>query len=739
MAFLFQSFEFPDEGRYEKTILNHKINPFPEPPASSNLENRPALFMVGRQEQIDKLNELFESVLQSGDSKLAMIQGSQGVGKSTLASHFIIRKQKENNKIYLVPFETSGSKGNLNFSTFFGIMMSSFLKQEVLYEVTYNIVAKILQLYIENCSQSFDGILNKLQLSKDDYLQIQKEPKYLKEIDSRISDSKFLVRFIDVFGERFNEIYNFLPSKEAEIYLVLLNVVFKSSEVFNAQRAIKGTGEFQGFDIRNEITAKNVFKEFIELIKWINPQAVLMLVIDHLEAGLSNAEEVYNELFSLLLEFRQIKHILIILSGTFDAYLSIQENIREDRYRQVENWSFKNNIGLKPLPSEEVQMIIQYHLNKIWSKDNLTTPSKYPLYPYTKESVSYIYSYFHKDVRHLLEQFYYHFQEMIENSIVTPIWSVFDAIKKFRDHNKFVINRDEIEIFKGMLLDKRIQDKERSSKLEMALIDIFKIVADNTKLITNVKHEPKMGKKGLKPDIYFEVGDSLEKTRRVACEVKLYRTLKEIPAKEVKKTHSLLTSNEIDYLIWISNKPLNNSKYSLSEGLHSRVGRSSELNDREIAYCSLLVFKEQLWDLSEITVDRAKQLLVNAGIDIDNHVQGALTLSKNSVIPLDQQVDNSTLLDFFDEKEKTNDEIVLDDDEDDSDQMDDVYREKITKFIESKSQQQTMGINTVLKNMKKQEYDLEEIMRKDEAVIYIQEIAKSMGFKANATKILFRD
>ena len=732
---------FPDEARYRKAILNFTQNPFPEPPASNNLDNRPAQFMVGRSKQKEKLSQLYEAVSKSGDPKLVQIQGSQGVGKSTLASNFILEQKKKNQYIHFIPFETSGNKGDLNFTNFFSLMMQSFLKQTTLYEITYKIVSKILELYREQGLENFNRILERLHLSMSDYNKIQDDPLFLKEIDLKMADIKFIQRFTPIFGEKFNEIWEDLPSRDSEIYLVLFYVIFSSPEFLPAQRAIKGTGEFQGFDIRNEMKAKNQLKEFIDILKWLYPKSTLVLVIDHLEAGISNPEEVYNELFSFLLELRQIKHVFIILSGTFDAYLAIQENIREDRQSQIDNWALHNTLGLMPLSADEVNQIVQYHLNSLWRKKSLTTPSKYPLYPYTRQSVSYIYSYLQNDLRRLLEELYTHFQEMQKNQRVETISDTFDAIKKFRDQNSFVINRSEIAIFKEMILDKRVQDKQRSTNLEIAIYEMLKIIAKTTSHITNVKHEPKLGK-GLKPDIYFEIGESLNNTRKVAIEVKVYRKGKEIPNKEVKKTHSLLKDNEIDYLLWISNKPLNSSKFNLPKSLHDRVGRSAELTDLELAYCSLLINRDKLWDKENIDVERAKQLLRSAGIDLDRHYSIAMGQVKNSGYPLMEQIvepDVALYFDSVEQIEEVEDEIVEEEEELISHQpkLDGIYKDLIIKFITSKSHQKTMGISTIFTYMKKKKYNLEDIMSKDDAVILIRELASDEGYKTQTTKIIF--
>ena len=746
-------FDFPDENRYRSAILNSDFNPFPEPPASSNIENRPAKFMVGRQEFLLKLDNLYESIISSGDSKLVMIQGSQGVGKSTLVSNFIIRQQKSKKSVYIIPFETSGSPGNLNFSTFFGLMAYSFLKQESLYDITYKIVSNILQLYFEH--SDYHQIFDRLGLSNEEYLQIQHAPQKLREFDKKNRDVKFITRFTQIFEEYFNEIASFLPSRDASLFLVLFYAIFSNRQVFKAQRSLTGTDEFQGFDIRNELRAKSYFKELIDILKWIQQDTVLILAIDHLEAGTSNPKEVYNELFSLLLEFRQIKHVFIILSGTFDAFQSIQDNIQEDKYHQIENWCFKNTFGLKPLKPSEIHQIVQYHLNKLWNKYNLTTPSHNPLYPYAIDAVTYIYSYYQKDLRRMLENLYNHYQNMVKEREVEHIATLFDAVRRFRDQNIFVLNRDEIPIFKNRLLDKTIQDKERSTMLENAIVDLMKIIASENPNITSVKHEPPLGKKKLKPDVYFEIGKSLAETRKIACEVKLYRKIKEIPDKEVKKTHSLLIDNLVDYIIWVSNRPLNNSKYNLPNILYNRVGRSAELSDKELAYCSLLVFRDQLWSNEEIDADRAKRLLLNAGIDLNEHISIVNGQSKNSGYTLQEQVRNSLDVHFnpqTNQKEQTAeiaqteekkeqesiDHEELTEDATDG-QLSPVYVNMIIKFIESKSTQKTMGISTVFTHMKKKKYDLEDIMDKDEAVISIREIAESNGYKTNTTKILFNN
>lgn len=729
---------FTDQRRYDRAILDSNLPiPFPEPPARNQLLNNPAKFIVGREDQINRLEQMYEDVLVSGQPKLGYLQGSQGVGKSTLASWFVQKMEKDlPESILLVPIETSPTSGNFNMKKFCEITIRSFIRTRTLNWLAYKITIKLIQAIqsiVDN--REFNTVLEKLQLQPHIFDKIVKHP----EDFSDYIGSDFVSKLVNVFQEYFHKLNPLLPTRDFELLITIWHAVFSQSDSFKAMKALWGNGEFEGFSIDDDHSANRVFGEIVNLIKWVSPESILLIIFDHLEAAVSQAEDSYNDLFSVLIQLRQQNHIMILLSGTFDAFNSMESVVKGDMNRQIENWGLTNLVALNPLSVEECQQVIATYLQKYWSIKSLTSPSSNSLYPFSREAIEYIYQIENKDLRRTLEYLYYQIKIFREQGIVTPVLDLFQAFKTFKRANQIHLDRREIDILHRKLLDPKIQDKSRSTMVEMGIFKTLVNYAKTSNLISNVKHEPPLGRKKLKPDIYFETGSMLDGIRRIAIEVKIYRSGKSIPRKEVKKTHSLLESGEIDYLIWFSNVPLDSEKFSLKEDLKPRVGRVQELTHEELGYATLLTYQDELFSTPLTDKSKIEILLAKSGIDLKNICQTSIDRKAASEIirPVPKLLDQ-----FFDDELE---EEEIDEDPDEpaliTSQLEEIQISEnaaILNEILNNNTKTYCQVNTILKNLKKEGLDLEHLYSIDEAANRVLLVAGNNNFKITAARVYFK-
>ena len=224
--------------------------------------------MIGRQAELEKLISIYSDVAKSGEPKLAFIQGSQGVGKSTLAATFVKEKEKEESKIILIPFETSTSQGGFSFKKFYGECVQTLIQSKNLYWLGYQVAIKVLELYQKHLNDEFNVILETLHISPSEYLQLRNDPLLIEKFTK--PNKQFLKAFTSIFYDNFNYIYNYLPVLDPELFLVIWYCIFPSAHAIPAMRALRGNGEFDGFEVKDDIRAKSVFKSLVEVVKWID-------------------------------------------------------------------------------------------------------------------------------------------------------------------------------------------------------------------------------------------------------------------------------------------------------------------------------------------------------------------------------------------------------------------------------------------------------------------------------------
>ena len=743
---MFRRLDFLDKNRYDTFLLESKDNPFPEPPARNQVGTNPAKFLVGRSEQLQLLDSIYREAKTSGEPKLSVIQGSQGVGKSSLISWFVREKQRlEKYKLFLVVYEMTSRAGNLNFEQFYDFSITSLYQNKDLYWIGNRVLVKILHLWEEKLrQQEFIAILQKLKISNQAYFDLKNNPDLISNLANR--NMSFISQFWDIFQTHFHEISFSLPTMDFSFLEVLFYSIYKNSRTFEAFKALSGKGEFQSFEITNENKAKQAFRTLTDLLRWISDQALIVVVFDHLEAAVANPS-AYIELFSLLLQLRQQNHLLILLSGTFDAFNSMDMTVQEDMSRQINNWSMSYSIKLSSLTSDEVIQILTHHLSDFWSMNSLALPSDHPQYPYSSKSINYLYLYNNSDLRQTLETCYYDIKKMKEENKIIHIDSVFDAFKRFRIHDTVTLRSSELKLLRNEIMDSHIQDKSRASQLEIGIYNLLNAYAKKTGKIYNVRHEPRIGKKKLKPDVYFEVGQGLGNSKIVAIEVKLYRVGEKIPAKEIKKTHSLLTSGDIDYLIWYSNQKLDQSKHQLDVSLWPRVGRDEELSDSELGYAGLIYYYEEIMPHIIENPMKILQLLKSAGIDLDYIITQTQSIEKATEIKLPEPKNPS--LDDYIVQVETDQETInahgsqsieeIESEVESHDQDNGVtFLSIVNNEIQKNNGKSFCSVNTIIKGLESNNTDLSDFPNNDDLANKILKIAEEEGYRTTATRIYFK-
>ncbi|TFF63638.1 MAG: hypothetical protein EU521_00850 [Promethearchaeota archaeon] len=598
--------------RCKEILLNREnYNPFPKPPIATNFYNNPPSFCYGRDRQIAEIQGEIDESLKSKPPKLIRVIGKQGIGKSTLIC-WATKKKSEVYPIPIVYLETSGQPEDLEMKSLYRQIISKIEKSDFKTILLLNSIKRFINLLTDKGGNVYRELNQKF--SGEDIDKLSTDINYVKE---KIKDLSFfnklneLVKNNIIFLQRVINIdLNFL--------LIFWKAHIQNPEAMDSLKAFKGSFSYSGYSIETDNDASKYIDELIELIRWsFNKKSTIVLIFDHLEAGTSEHQEnVYKNLFSLLLNLRQKKFLTIIISGTLDAFDALDQVLQEDQRLQLNNWS--KVIGLSSLDSEYVLDIIHKYLSDFWSPFNYQPPSNKSLFPFGESSVKYLYENNNFDLRKTLRDLYELIEKYKRKGDLELIENFFQAFKAFRKRDDVKLSYTEQIEFVNLLLDSNIQDKNRSTMAEMAIYDFFNLLKDHPDYIylTDVKHEPPLGRTGKKPDVFLEffANEGAEFVKNLGIEVKIYRKSNKISKADIKKTYQLLEENALDYVTWISNVELDlQYRFSIDEDLKIHLGRVSPLNDLELGYLSFMVFFKKIYG-REPKLNEVELLLKKIGL-----------------------------------------------------------------------------------------------------------------------------
>ncbi len=583
-------------------ILNKENpNPFPKPPFAANFYNNPPLFCLGRDDNISELSDQICSSIKSFEPKLIRVMGKQGIGKSTLICYSIDELRKKI-PLPIVYLETSGQPEDFRMKSLYRHIISRLEKIEFLELLLFHSIRKIIKTFKDKSGKLEEQL--SIKLSGEEISKLLNDLEFIKE---KIQDVLFIQKIFNLISNN-AAILNHLIPVDLNFLLTFIKAYVQNPEYMECLNAFRGNDSYKGFNVNTDNDASKYIDELIELFRWaFDNNTSFILIFDHIEAGGSELKEsVFSNLFSLLLNLRQKKFLIIILSGTLDAYRDFDDVLQGDQAAQLDNWS--KTLSLSNLDPDTVIMVITQYLFNFWNSFNFNPPHDKILFPFGEKSIKYLYENNGQDLRKTLKNLFELIEKYRKTEKLEYVDDFFKAFKAFRTRDDLTLSYIEQKELKQKLLDSRIQDKTRSTLVEKALCNSFDILSrqPDYNYLSDVRHEPSLGPSKKRPDVFLEFfgNESSEFIKKVGIEVKMYRKGKEISKRDIEKTYVLLRENALDYVIWITNVNLDiKHKYNLPIELYPHLGRTSKLNDLELGYISLMVNYNEIFGSDPLLQD----------------------------------------------------------------------------------------------------------------------------------------
>ncbi len=565
-------------------------NPFPKPPFATNFYNNPPSFCHGRDEYIFQVSNEINDSINAIQPKLIRIMGKQGIGKSTL----ICWCAQKLNEVYPVPIiymETSGQADDFNMRSLYRQILSKIEKTEFIDKLILNSIKQFIKIFNNEDINNFQKQLLE-EFSEEEISNILEDDDYLLKA---INEASFNEKLIELLNKNAITLKKKIPVNLSYL-LIFWKAHIQNPEALEASNALGGTGTHGGVSIETDNDASKYLDEIIELLRWsFDEKTAMVIIFDHLEAGVSQQkEEVFLNLFSLLLNLRQKKYMTLVLTGTLDAYVAFDEVLQEDQRLQLDNWS--KTIALTNMNPNDIIEIVNMYLTKFWSNFEEKPSPKNALFPFGINSVKYVYENHGQDLRKTIKQFYFLIEKYKKDKKVEYIDSFEKAFQIFRQRDDILLSFIEKKELKSKLLDNKITDSLRTTQVEKAICIFFDMLRDypEYEYISNIEYN----KDAIDcPNIIIEFfgNEGLYRIKTMGLETKISKNSNLITKEDIKKVYHILQNNSVDYMNLITNIPLHlNISFDLPEGSKITIGRIDPLNDEELAYLSFMVYFKKI-------------------------------------------------------------------------------------------------------------------------------------------------
>ncbi|MFX1277657.1 MAG: hypothetical protein ACFFBP_09310 [Promethearchaeota archaeon] len=564
-------------------------NPFPKPPFATNFYNNPPTFCHGRDDYIFQVSNEINDSINALQPKLIRIMGKQGIGKSTLICWCATKL----NEVYPVPIiymETSGQADDFNMRSLYRQIISKIEKTDFIDKLILNSIKKFITLFKDDKGNLKNQLLE--EFSDQELKNILEDDDYLLKT---INNADFNDKLFDLLNKNAITLKKNIPVNLSYL-LTFWKAHVQNPEALEASNALGGNGSYGGISIETDNDASKYIEEIVELLRWSFDEKTTMIVIfDHLEAGVSQQkDEVFLNLFSLLLNLRQKKYMTLVLSGTLDAYVAFDEVLQEDQRLQLDNWS--KTIALTNMNPNDIIEIVNKYLTRFWDKFEDKPSSRNSLFPFGINSLKYVYENHGQDLRKTIKQLYLLIEKYKKDKKVDYIDSFEKAFQVFRQRDDVLLSFIEKKELKSKLLDDKIKDSLRTTQVEKSICMLFDMLRDypEYEYISGIKYNKSASNT---PSIIIEFfgNEGPDRVKTLGLEVKISNNSKVITKEDIKKTYQILQENSVDYVNWITNIPLNlNISFDLPAGSKITIGRIDPLSDEELAYLSFMVYFKKI-------------------------------------------------------------------------------------------------------------------------------------------------
>lgn len=601
---------------YDRTIISSLYEPLALIECS---KNEPPIELRGRDKEFQTLKRHIVYTIFDGKTRLIIILGDAGQGKSALISHIYngianrrtdleFHDELTNQRISLVDdniftsyVEVAASKDNP-----FAYIFNNYILEDnrtrikkLLKQATLNLTKEMVDL---------EPFVKKLLL-KDD-------------INSFFTSLKKLIENEDI-----KKSSNFLPIlKEQLINDIKIEHIYTERIITSIEKIALGDDPTPVLYAKDDNEAVDLLKDLQLLARKVyNEKTVFIIFFDKIESFITDPSACMS-LANIMLHIQQkIPNICCLFAVSppdYDRFLKyLPSSIKE----MIEG-RIRDKIALDPVTEDTFLEIVEDQMEIFWKREGERVGGfkqpPYIIYPYTTEACRYAYSRA-RNIREALKSLGNIIGEMREKNKIVLV-DLYEAFRRL--HGKGLeLDREEQKIIVNDFWEKYKDRAERSHRVEDALHKAFKVLRQIDKDIDEPPPPRRIviikGKR-VELDVVIPFFERVGKRKAVYIEIKIWEREKVeyIPRKQTKeiieKGKMILETGHADMVWYLITVPFHPEYIKLLKETKLLKERCylPTLKDEEFAY---LVELEEFKDLfgREITPEDAKFLLEKIGLD----------------------------------------------------------------------------------------------------------------------------
>ena len=572
-----------DCQRLNSIIFETNLNPFG---IASYNPNEPVTDFVGRREELHKLKEQIQIVLNNKISRSVKLNGPAGVGKSTLFN--FLKESIEKERTISTP-ETDYILRNCDIlSTYFQIpdKISDFnniwkpmfeglrpgFEREIGYDISlpeYIVFQMIYQMF-QNDKENLAKIIWKDVERPQRLYQVE-----LRDIiDPLFSKGASAVQALQEYYKlNKKEIRNwFKVEVKDRIYEI------KRADNKNILNLFRVIDEDDPEDYLELILNANsvVFKTNDELITYFNDlmryyacstkkQPILLIGIDEaVKADPQVYNEYYQNLGNLFVKLRNtLNDILFVFISTTEDWAEFDNVIKKSTDLQSQITEYMYEMPLAQLSVDEMTEVFKNRMNRFWDNYPSQRSIEAKYYPFSENLFMYAYRYKLRDLRetiHFLKEIWIKFKYLRE---IPKFETVFESMREVRKFDNKSFDPNSFKRFEWNIVNSSFNDPlkfrsnaARSSTVEKGLENAWKcFLHDNPPTITRVENNCtiKTSSGNRRPDIYLEILGNLgaEFRRNIEFQVKAYDQNGTVSLNHIRSSLELFEEQFTDFIYFI--------------------------------------------------------------------------------------------------------------------------------------------------------------------------------------------
>ncbi len=543
-----------DCQRLNEIIYETTINPFG---IASYNPNEPVTDFVGRREELHKLREQIQIVLNNKISRSVKFRGPAGVGKSTLFNYLKESIEKERidrepttdyilkdcdilSTYFQIPDKISefydiwkpmveGLTPGFESETGHDISLPEYIAFQIIYRLFLNDkknLAKIIWTDEERPARlhqvEFNDIIDPLYSkgesgvqSIQQYYRLNKR-QIREELKSEVKGRTYEIKRAD--NNKIINLFRVINEDDPEDYLGL--ILDGNSRLFR--------------------TNDDLIAYFNDIMRYYacstKKQPILLIGIDEaVKADPQFYEEYYIKLGNLFVKLRNaLNDILFVFISTTEDWAEFDNVINKytDLQSQLEDYIY--DMPLTQMSVEELIQVFKNRMDRFWNNYATQRSLKALYYPFSENLFIYVYRYKLRDLRktiHFLKEIWIKFRFLRK---IPKFETIFECMREVRKFDNRSFDPNELKRFEWKIISNSFNhstrfrsNSSRSSAVEKGLENAWKcLLYETPPTITKVKNNCIIRtSSGIrKPDIYIETFGNLgaEYRRHIEFQVKAY-------------------------------------------------------------------------------------------------------------------------------------------------------------------------------------------------------------------------